>query len=183
MFATFAGVLAVTVGIVPALYLAGRWRAGHRVGAAWWWLAAAFGVSFVADVASLFVGHALVSQTYPVSQAALFLAVMLPQRPVVERVIAGLLAVAATSILARQGLGLDVALHVLAWLAVSAGAWLFVRQRALRWTLGAGFAVLTVAWVLYAAWPGWATWGAYHVTRLAVAVGFCWAISFDRRTA
>lgn len=174
--------VAHAIGIVPALWLVALRLRGQRVDAAYGWLAAAFGVSFLADSAAHWVDPALVSQVYLVTQAALFAAVLIPSRPALEWAVWLLLFTASLSVVARQGEGLDVLLHVVAFASVSGLAWTLAAGR-VRLVLGVGFAGLALAWVLYAAWPGWATWGAYHVTRLALAVGFCWAISFDRRTA
>ena len=77
------------LGLVPILTMAG-W--GRRLPSAWWWLAVAFGVSFLADTVSVLipgprgVGHQLVSQTYPLLQAGLFALVLAP-RPLAVAVI------------------------------------------------------------------------------------------------
>ncbi len=172
-------VLASTIGVVPLAHVVGMRGMGRPVDAASWWLALAFGVSFVADAVGLMGHGALVSQVYLVTQAALFAAVLIPSRPALEWAVWLLLFTASLSVVARQGEGLDVLLHVVAFASVSGVAWTLAVGR-LRLVLGVGFAGLALAWVLYAAWPGWATWGAYHVTRLALAVGFCWALNGRR---
>lgn len=171
--------VALSVGLVPLAYLSLLRLLGTRWESASWWLAAAFAVSFVADVVGLMGHGALVSQVYLVTQAALFAAVLIPSRPALEWAVWLLLFTASLSVVARQGEGLDVLLHVVAFASVSGLAWTLAAGR-LRLVLSVGFACLALAWVLYAAWPGWATWGAYHVTRLALAVGFCWSLNGRR---
>lgn len=172
--------VALSVGLVPLAYLSLLRLLGTRWESASWWLAAAFAVSFVADVVGLMGHGALVSQVYLVTQAALFAAVLIPSRPVVEWAVWVLLFTASLSVVARQGEGLDVLLHVVAFGSVSALAWMLARGR-LRLVLGVGFACLALAWCGYVWRLSFVTWGAYHAVRLALAAGFCWAIAPDRR--
>lgn len=159
------------LGLVPALTLLTLRRAGRVVPSAWWWMAWAFAVSFVADAASLVLTHPLVSQTYPVTQAALFLLILLPQAEAVA-VIGGLLAVAAGSLWLRQGEGLDFPLHAVAWGSIAVAAWHVLRPGWLRAALGMGFAALVVAWAGYVAVPGWWTWGGFQMVRAMQAAAF-----------
>ena len=166
------------IGAIPAAYLLVLGIGGRTVDAAYWWLALAFGVSFVADWAAHWVDPALVSQVYLVTQAALFAAVLIPSRPVLEWAVWLLLFTASLSVVARQGEGLDVLLHVVAFGSVSGLAWMLGAGR-LRLVLGVGFAALAVAWCGYAYAPSLATWGGYQVTRLAIAVAFCWSVTLN----
>jgi hypothetical protein len=162
------GVIAHGLGAVPLAWLALLAVRGYRVDAAWWWMAVAFGVSFAADVASLVVGHPLVSQTYPVLQGAVFTLALVPSRYAV-RVIAAFFVAAAVSVTIRHAAGLDVLLHVVSWGFVAAFA--VNRVPALAW----GFAALCVAWLAYVAWPGWWTWGAMQAVRGVTACA--WGVS------
>lgn len=173
-------VLASTIGVVPLAHVVGIRGMGRPVDAASWWLATAFAVSFVADIVGLMGYGAFVSQVYLVTQAALFAAVLIPSRPVVEWAVWLLLFTASLSVVARQGEGLDVLLHVVAFGSVSGLAWM-LGAGWLRVVLGVGFALLALAWCGYAYAPSYVTWGAYHAVRLAVALGFCWAVSTDER--
>lgn len=155
--------LAHWVGAVPALTLIAFALRGYRVDAAWWWMALALGVSFLADAAVDFgVPALIVSQTYPVLQGAIFALVLLPRR-YAEGVIAAFFVAAAVSVSLRHAAGLDVLLHVVSWGAVAAFA--VNRVPALAW----GFAALCVAWLGYVAWPGWWSWGAMQGVRVVTA--------------
>lgn len=170
------GYAALAVGAVPLAWCASL----RRIEPAWWWMAAAFGVSFVADALSLVVGHTVVSQVYPVAQAALFLAVLV-ERPAALYWIGGLLAVAGASLAYRLGEGLELPLHAVAWLAVAVTAVLSLRPSLLRNTLGAGFAALTLAWAWFYREPTFAAWGTFQAVRVGVTVAWCVAATRARR--
>lgn len=171
---------ATLLGAVPLLALVWLHVRGERRARLWWWLAAAFGVSFLADVASLAWGHPLISQTYPLLQSGLFVAALLPRAQAIP--VIGVLAVASGASLAlRAGQGLDTALHVLGWHAVAIAAWARVPDGWLRVTLAVGFAALAWAWVAFVAWPSFPTWGALQAVRLAMAVGFVYAVRTEGR--
>ena len=165
------------IGAVPILVLGALRLGGRPVPSAWWLMALAFGVSFVADTAvDLGMSPLVISQTYPVTQAALFLLILLPQAEAVA-VIGGLLAVAAGSLWdpllgLRQGEGLDFPLHAVAWGSIAAAAWHVLRPGWLRAALGMGFAALVVAWAGYVAVPGWWTWGGFQMVRAMQAAAF-----------
>ena len=163
---------AFALGAVPLVALGVMHRAGRPRDAGWWGIAGAFAVSFLADLASLVVGHPLVSQVYPVTQAALIAAVLLPSRPLVESVIALFLCAAAGSIVVRQAAGLDVLLHTIAWGGIALIAYDQLPKGALRSALVYGFGLGVVAWWAFVAVPGWWTWGAFQLTRVFAVGGF-----------
>ena len=178
-----AGHIAAALGAVPLAWLAGMHAVGRRVGSAWWWLAAAFGVSLAADALALVLGHGAVSQVYPLGQAALVLLVILP-RPNALAVVTALALLSGLSLAWRGADGLDTVLHVAAWGAVGAAAWTLPDSR-LRTTL-VGFAVLAVAWVWFTLAPGWGSWLGVQWVRALLTVGLCWAAwceGFDSTTA
>lgn len=162
----WVGVVATLIGLIPLVGVA-----ACRAPRSWWWLAAAFGVSFLADLAGA-AGYGMVaSQTYPVLQAGLFALVLAPRRTAVG-VIAGLAAVSAASLWWRRAHGLDLALHVAAFASTAVLAGRSLAGGWLRATLVAGFVALTAAWVGMAAAPGVLTWGTFQGVRLAMALGF-----------
>lgn len=161
---------AFAIGLIPVAAL-GVLAMRRRVGSAWWWMAAGFGVSFVADLLTLVMPHPLVSQVYPVSQAALFLLVLLPRSQAIA-VIGALFAAAAGSMAARQGMGLDFPLHAVAWGSVAGAAWLVLMPGLLRTALGVCFPVLILAWGAFVLWPGWTAWGAMQGVRVALAIAW-----------
>lgn len=168
---------AIALGALPLLALAGMRVAGRRVGSAWWWLAVAFGVSCIADLVDALVPgvtHPLVSQLYPLSQAAIVLFVLLPT-PHAIAVVLTLFAVSGASLAIRGGTGLDLALHILAWSAVAKAAYRVLSPGVLRNTLLYGFGALVVTWTWFYLTPTFAAWGALQAVRLAMAAGFAWA--------
>lgn len=174
------GAALTLLGLVPLLALAWLHVRGVKRGAAWWWLAGAFGVSFLADVASLLWGHPLISQAYPLLQAGLFAAVLVPRAWTTG--IVGVFALASgVSLVTRRGEGLDLLLHLVAWFTVAVLAWARLPDGWLRVTLAVGFACLAWAWCAFVAWPGFPTWGAMQAVRVAMAVGFCYAASTEGR--
>lgn len=188
MYPVWLPYVTMAFGAVPLLCLAWLHRQGETRRAGWWVMAAGFAVSFVAD-ASRWHGHPIVSQTYPVLQSGLLLAALLPATWH-RRLVAVIVLAAVTSVVARQGSGLDVLLHVVAWGAVAVTALIRVPHSALRWTLALGFAALTLTWVAFVAartfmdprhWSLAASLGAMQAVRLATALGFCWAVSREGR--
>lgn len=157
------------VGLVPLAAVALH---GSRLPSAWWWLAAAFAVSWVADLAGWLGGFGLASQTYPLLQGALFALVLAP-RPVAMAVIGGLAVASGLSLAVRGGQGVDVALHLAAMLTTAALARRNLAPGVLRWTLGAGCIVQAAAWCVVVARPlSVVALDAYGWVRVAVACGF-----------
>lgn len=159
------------VGLVPLVWLGLLTAAGQSRGAAWWWLAGAFAVSWIADTAAHWVDPARVSLVYPVTQTALVGAVLL------ERRAAGLL----TALLVTVGLvaawmgGLDVLLRTVAWGAIVGIVWDRPALGRLRTALLTSFGLGLACWWAYALSPGWMTWGALQGVRALGLLLFCWA--------
>lgn len=172
MLLVWPGILAATLGAVPVLYLSGLRRRGESRRLAWWLVASAFGVSFVADLFNAAGWHPLAHQVYPVLQAAL-VALVLLERPAFVGYVALLLFAAILSILWRGAGGYDVILRVVAWGGVSVFAGLSLERGVLRSTLSLGFAGMLVAWAWYTLAPGLGPWAALQLARLGATVGFC----------
>lgn len=164
------GSAAAFVGLIPLLWLMLGPSRDHR----WWWMAAGFAVSYLADAVAAVSAPTFVSQLYPVTQAALFVLVLAPRRSR-EWLIGGLLCCAGVSVAWREAQGLDILLHVVAWGTVAAMGW-FTPHR-LRLALMTYFAGGAVLWCAYVFSPGWITWGAYQVTRLLGVALWCVAAS------
>ena len=162
---------ATALGLVPLLAVAVR----RPKGSAWWWLAAAFGVSFVADVGALALGHGLTSQVYPVAQSGIFALVLAPASVAVP-VIGLALAAAGASITWREAAGLDFLLHAVAWGSTAVLAYRYVIPGALRTSLLVGFGGGLGAWAGFVLESGWFWWLSYQVTRALAAGWFCAAV-------
>src|SRR5947208_264158 len=72
--------IAHQMSLLPLLWLALLHARGVHRDAAWWWIAGAFGVSWLADTAAHWVSPWMVSAVYPVSQSAIIGAVLLGRR-------------------------------------------------------------------------------------------------------
>lgn len=160
--------VAYGIGLVPLAWCALR-RERRRE---YWWLAMAFGISFLADTATLAFGHPwLWSAVYPVGQTAVIGAVFLSR----EETAALTLLLMGTALVTILALGVNAPsalLHDLAWLAIVGMVWRRPLGQ-LRWALLVAFGVNIVPWTLLALRPSWTTWELYQGVR-AVGVGwFC----------
>lgn len=171
--------VAWNTALIPLAWLLVRaWR-GKSIDAAWWWLAAAFGVSWLADAPIDFIPHSadwLPNFLYLVSQTAIIGAVLLPRR---EQAVSLLAFLVAVGILAAVSFGADkpdAVLHSVAWTSVV----LIVLMRPdlpalLRLSLVLGFGVRLLTWLIRVRWPIVATWYPDQLVRLASLLVFCWA--------
>lgn len=148
--------------------------AAFRAPRAYWWLALAFAVSFLADTASHFVNSFWVSRVYPVSQAALVAAVFLARKDALG--ILAMLVLAGLAGVFLEPKGPELFTHLVCWLTAAAIASEEAPQPVKRaLTVYFGWGVL--AWVCYVIEPGWASWGFYQGTRLVGIALFglaCW---------
>lgn len=166
---------AVPLAFVLSRHFAARWFPRHV-----WLMALGFGVSFLADVAGAFGAWSVVSQVYLVSQAGLFALALRPDR--VVPVLGLVVAAAGASLALRHGAGLDVLLHVTAFLSVVWCAWTAdTHDHDTRVILATGFIWMAVAWGVYASAPALATWAVFQSVRLALTVGWCVAVARAER--
>jgi hypothetical protein len=169
--------IAHQMAVIPLAFLGCLQVRGQRRDAAWWWLAGAFFVSWIADTAGDFLPQNdrwIPSMVYPVSQSALIGAVLLP-RPEALYFLATLIAAGAAIVL-WNGIGPDAALRTVAWLAI---VWLVWRRPALpkrlRICLAVYFGLGWVAWLIHVQWLVVATYYPYQLSRLIGLLLFCWA--------
>lgn len=139
-----------------------------------WWLAGAFGVSFLADLAAHWVNPWLVSLTYPLSQAAIIGTVFLHREE--AWTFFGVL-VAAALFATLLDTWPDLMLHTVAWLGIVAVVAPLKGVGALRTVFLVAFGLGWLCWIGYNLEPGWGFWLAYQSTRLAGALLFCRAVS------
>lgn len=157
---------------LPIVWLGWLHFRGREPGIAWWWLAGAFFVSWLADTAAHFANPWLGSQVYPVSQAALIGAVFLARRDVTLLIVT--LAVVGLVDVFWFGVGdFDIFLRTVAWLSIVGIVYPLWPLGRLRGSLLVSFGIGWLCWLGYAIDPGWTTWSAYQLTRLAGIVLFC----------
>jgi hypothetical protein len=173
------------MGLVPLTWLAIEGARGQSRAAVWWWLAGAFGVSWVADTAAHFIPQAdspAITVIYPVSQAAIIGAVLLSRR--LAKVALWLLAaLALIAILWNDAGQQDLLVRAAAWLLVVGIVWYRddLPYR-LRFCLLVYFGVGLAMWMVHLRWLTVATWYPYQAARLAGLVLFCWAASASTST-
>lgn len=166
--------------LIPLVWLVCMHTDGQKRGMAWWWLAAAFTVSWVADTISRELPQEqrwFVSLVYVVSQAALVGAVFLDRLDALRFIIAlGIVGVAdvlwnGTAVLA----GPDLLLRTVAWGAIVGLAWQTPAR--VRVSLLVSFGLGLAGWWAIAAFPGTsARWVSYLAYKAAWTAGmglFC----------
>lgn len=166
---------ACLMGVVPLLVAA-------RAPIAYRWLAVAFGISFLADLATLLTValHTAepwwVSRVYPVSQAALACAVFLPRREAMG-ILAVLVLIGLAGVFLEPPGHPEFVTHIVAWLFVAAVA-AEEAPRLLRRSLVAYFGLGALAWTFYVSLGlehSW--WLVYQGTRV-LGIGLfgyaCW---------
>lgn len=165
------------MALAPLFWLACLWAWGELRDRSLWWLAGVFAVSWLADTASHWVDPKLISAVYPVSQAAIVSAVLLKRDDALNFLL--LVAGIGVASLVIQELRQPNVLRAAAWGGI-VGIVLPLPLGKLRASLLVAFGAGLATWIIYAAVPGWTTWGMYQVTRLMSILLFCWA-AYDPR--
>lgn len=163
--------IAHQMGLVPLLCLAVLYLRGVNRDVGWWWIAGAFGVSWLADSATHWVAPWVISAVYPVSQAAIIGAVFLP-RAKAWMLLFLLVAIALVALGWEGATGPDLLLPTIVGGTVAV---IVLPQKALgwlRWSLLVGFTGTAIVWWAYAEWPGWTTWALYQSLRAVATVLF-----------
>ena len=166
------------MALVPLAFLLWRRFRGVSVDGAWWALASAFAVSWVADTVSDTLPEPsrwIVSLAYPIVQAAIVGAVLLPREFAIFLV--AVLASAATAVGVFMGVnGPDGVFRTIAWLIVV--AIVLVRRdlpERLRIALGVYFGLGWATWLIHVVWLVVLTWYPYQGARALGLLLFCWA--------
>lgn len=155
------------LGLLPLLWVASHFE--RR--AEYWWLAVAFGVSFLADSAAHTLNPAVVSAVYPVLQAGLVGAVFL-SRANASAFVALLVAAGWASL--QLGQSPDWLLHSVAWVGCAFLAYHRAPGR-VKEALVLYFGLGWLAWLSYVLSPGWASWGTFQGIRALGILWFCLA--------
>lgn len=159
------------MALVPLLWLA-TWK--RDLGAAWWWIAGAFAVSWIADTAALWASPWVVGVLYPVSQSAIIGAVFLSRRDAV-RLVGIVVGIGVIDVLWHGTTGPDILLRTVAWLSVVGIVYPLRQLERLRICLLVAFGLGWACWMGYTINPGWTSWLLYQSVRLAGILLFCWA--------
>lgn len=159
------------MALLPLLALVVLHLNGQPRGPEWWCLAAAFGVSWLADWAAHWLPPLSISLVYPVLQTALVCAVFLVRRHAMYYTLALVGVGVSAALLPVAG---DVFLRLFAWVSIAFIVWPLPLGR-VRQALILYFFVGLAAWMAYRMAPGWPTWLVYQSVR-AVALGMmAWA--------
>lgn len=171
--------VAMALGALPLLtllvLLAGGWK---RV-SGWWFIATGFGVSFLADAATMAVGWHLQwvpVALYPASQAALIGGALLETRQAAVRFNVCLVAVGVLVCFLQPSGQADAILTPLAWGSVAVLAWQLWYEPGLRLSLLVYFGLGALAWLAFCLWPAdplHRPWYAVQSTRLVGIALFC----------
>jgi hypothetical protein len=160
------------MAVLPLAALA--WR--RPKAPALWWLAGVFVVAWLADYGKhVGISPLLTSWVYPISQAGLVLAVLLPRR-LALLALTWVVFVGIVGLLWGHGRGPDLILRAGAWGAIIAVLWPHRELGLLRTALLVYFGVGLLAWAGYTAVPGWTSWGVYQGIRAAGIGLFSWGV-------
>jgi len=165
------------MALLPALALA--WRRPRE--SALWWLAGVFVVAWLADWGKhVGVDPLLTSWVYPISQAGIVLAVLLPRR-LALMAFGAVMVLGVLALLWEGERGPDLLLRAGAWGAIVATVWTRADLGLFRTALLVYFGLGLLAWGAYTTVPGWSTWGVYQIVRLAGILLFCVAVKREAR--
>lgn len=171
------------MGLVPLVWVAFRHWSGHKQAAAWWWIAVAYAVSWLADLLAWWVNPVPLSILYPISQATLLIAVFRSKDD--AALLLAVFAALAGLVLATGGDHQpDILFRSVAWGSVVVTVWGLWPLGLLRVALLVSYGGGLLAWAYYVGVPGWASWLVYQAVRLGGMLVFCRAASqrFPRMT-
>jgi hypothetical protein len=160
------------MGLIPLLWLVVLHFKGKACDRAWWFLAGAFTVSWVADSVSHWTGVPFVGILYPMAQTILVAFVFWDRDRALWLIVAiGFVGIAD---IAWHGVnGPDILLRTVAWLSIVGIVYPIWQLGRLRTSLLVTFGLGWLLWMCYAGWPGWWSWGFYQASRLLGIGLFC----------
>lgn len=131
-------------------------------------------MSWLADIAALWMNPWISSKVYPVSQAAIIGLVFLSRREALTLIVT--LMVVGTVDVLLVGIGdFDILLRTVAWLGIVGIIWPLRQLERLRTCLLVAFGLGWACWMGYVISPGWTSWLIYQAVRFAGIALFCWA--------
>lgn len=166
------------MALVPLAFLLWRRLRGASVDGAWWALASAFAISWVADTVSDMLpaqSQWTVSLAYPIVQSAIVGAVLLPREFAIFLV--AILSSAAIAVGIFMGVnGPDGVFRTIAWLIIVV---IVLARRdlpeRLRIALGVYFGLGWTTWLIHVVWLVVLTWYPYQGARALGLLLFSWA--------
>ena len=173
------GEMAHQMALIPLAWLSWvEWTRHREIDSAWYWLAGAFFVSWIADSAADTLPASwrwLPSLVYPIAQVSIVGAVLLSRRAA-WALLGALTCVGLAVAVSHGARGPDVLLRAASFGAVTA----IVTYRRelpmrLRLALAVYFGLGLVLWLVYARWLTGPMWYGYQAARLAGLLLFCWA--------
>lgn len=162
------------MALLPLLWLSIQHGRGRSSGLAWWWIACAYAISWLADNAAHVIDPWTINRIYPVSQAAIIGAVFLCRLDALRFTLT-LMTVGIVCIFVSGMAFPDICTHTVAWLTIVGIVWDRWALGWLRSTLIISFGLGLIGYIAYAYWPSWPTWTLYHSIRLIGMFWFCWA--------
>lgn len=158
------------LGLVPLAWLVALRTGGHRLPAAWWWVAWAYAVSFAANTAAHWLDGWAVGTVYPLTQAAFVGAVLLTRRQLYRFL--GVMVVVA---IIGAGLDSSIPLRTVAWGTIAGLAWQRRDLGPLRPALLVTFGLGCLVWWWRATARDLPSWAATQTVWLVGTVWYCWA--------
>lgn len=166
------------MALLPLVWLLWLRTRGQRRDVAWGWMALGFAVSWMADTAADFLPRDMSwipSAVYPVSQAAIFGAVLL-DRTEALMFLALLVPCGIAAAVMGGATGPDILLRSVAWLVLAGVAWMRKElPHRLRISIVIYFFLGYATWLVHTEWLIVPTWYPYQFARLAGLMLFCWA--------
>jgi hypothetical protein len=163
------------MALLPLACLVLLARRGETRDAAWWWLAGAFSVSWLADTWADVIPKSqrwIPSLVYPLAQSALVGAVLL-RRSLALWFLAALTAAGLSSAMIFGVSGPEILLRGMAWLGLGALVNRVTIPLRLRLALSVYFGLDLIVWGVFMHWPTIVAWYVYQGIRLAGLMLFC----------
>jgi hypothetical protein len=170
----------ILMALLPLVVLVVLYATDRDRDEALWWIAAAFAVSWLADVVADMMAvddRWAVTLVYPVLQTTLIGAALLLDRRNTVALLIGLSVVALIAVVSHGSNKPDLLVHSSASLPVVAIAWhRWELPVSLRIALVIYFGLGWLAWVVHVEHihESWSMW-AYQLTRLAGLLAYAWA--------
>lgn len=171
--------LGIAINFIPLLWLAWLAYRHERRDVAFWWIAAAFALGGLSDLAAKAgLGAPMAGKVYPVGQSALIAAVLLDKHTALSFLL--VLGWAAFASVLFWPTHPDVAVHTIAWGGLGWVAWRCRAVGLLSWSLLAAFGAALPAYYLFLWSRSLLTWLLLQTCYVVGLALFCYAASRRR---